>query len=228
MYLLCDMYNITDTNNKFYLLEKTNKYLITIPIGFYNIDRLLEIITKAINLVSENKTKDYKYSIYRNKIKNKVYISCDWITSDKDKNSTKRYPLNFGILFINNSHKIQNYSLNEILGFNKYEYIANNIYIGEKMPIENIYQNIYFKLFINDKEIERYYTTKENFSYYDKIFLNLNENYGNNIYHKPNIEQRSNLNETTDMIKISFQFNNSIQYIINFPLNFEIIMGFQY
>ena len=83
--LLYDMYNITNYNNKFYLLEGSHKHLITIPIGFYVIDKLLDIITKSINFVSINKNNDYKFLIYKNKIKNKVYITCDWIKSINDK-----------------------------------------------------------------------------------------------------------------------------------------------
>jgi hypothetical protein len=238
--LLYDMYNITNYNNKFYLLEGSYKHLINIPIGFYTIDKLLEVITKTINYVSANKNKDYKYLIYKNRIKNKVYISCDWIKSkniDKENNDkdTKLYEmikdksnLDFGIIFISNNTSQINYSLCEILGFNKYEYINNNVYVGENSPIENIYQNIYFKIFINDKEIERYYTTKDTFSYYDKINYNLQEEYGYRICHKPNINIPYDIEEQIDMNKISFQFNNSITYSINIGLNFDIVMGFEY
>ena len=230
--LLYDMYNITNYNNKFYLLEGSHKHLITIPIGFYVIDKLLDIITKSINFVSINKNNDYKFLIYKNKIKNKVYITCDWIKSINDKDIKRQEKdksvLDFGIIFVSNNTSQNNYSLCEILGFDKNEYLNNNMYIGEKSPIENIYQNIYFKLFINDIEIERYYTTKETFTYYDKINFNLQSNYGNKICHIPNLNTPYDIDEELEMNKISFQFNNSIDYIINLPLNFDIVMGFEY
>jgi len=233
--LLYDMYNITNYNNKFYLLEGSHKHLITIPIGFYVIDKLLDIITKSINFVSINKNNDYKFLIYKNKIKNKVYITCDWIKSINDKDIKRqdekirdKSVLDFGIIFVSNNTSQNNYSLCEILGFDKNEYLNNNMYIGEKSPIENIYQNIYFKLFINDIEIERYYTTKETFTYYDKINFNLQSNYGNKICHIPNLNTPYDIDEELEMNKISFQFNNSIDYIINLPLNFDIVMGFEY
>ncbi len=235
--LLYDMYNITNYNNKFYLLEGSHKHLITIPIGFYTIDKLLDVITKTINYVSINKNNDYKYLIYKNRIKNKVYITCDWIKTNNIDKETKldektkdKSNLDFGIIFISNSNNISqmNYSLREILGFNKCEYINNNIYIGENSPIENIYQNIYFKIFINDKEIERYYTTKETFSYYDRIYLNSQDNYGCKINHIPNINTPYDIEEQIEMNKISFQFNNSIIYNINVSLNFDIVIGFEY
>lgn len=235
--LLYNMYNITNYNNKFYLLEESYKHLITIPIGFYTIDKLLDIITKTINYVSVNKNTDYKYLIYKNKIKNKVYITCDWIKNkitDKEmenkeiKIDEKVKDKDFGIIFISNNTSRSNYSLNEILGFNKTEYINNNVYVSENSPIENIYQNIYFKIFINDKEIERYYTTKETFAYYDKINYNLQNDYGHRICHKPNINTQYDIEEEIEMNKISFQFNNSINYSINSVLNFEITMGFEY
>ena len=230
--LLYDMYNITNYNNKFYLLEGSHKHLITIPIGFYVIDKLLDIITKSINFVSINKNNDYKFLIYKNKIKNKVYITCDWNKTNNDKDIHQKIKdksvLDFGIIFVSNNTSQNNYSLCEILGFDKNEYLNNNMYIGEKSPIENIYQNIYFKLFINDIEIERYYTTKETFTYYDKINFNLQSNYGNKICHIPNLNTPYDIDEELEMNKISFQFNNSIDYIINLPLNFDIVMGFEY
>jgi len=230
--LLYDMYNITNCNNKFYLLEGSHKHLITIPIGFYVIDKLLEIITKSINFVSLNKNNDYKFLIYKNKIKNKVYITCDWIKTNNDKDidqkSKDKSVLDFGIIFVSNNTSQNNYCLREILGFDKNEYFNNNMYIGEKSPIENIYQNIYFKLFINDIEIDRYYTTKETFTYYDKINFNLQSNYGNKICHIPNLNTPYDIDEEIEMNKISFQFNNSVNYIINLPLNFDIVIGFEY
>jgi hypothetical protein len=230
--LLYDMYNITNYNNKFYLLEGSYKHLITIPIGFYTVDKLLDVITKTTNYVSINKNKDYKYLIYKNRIKNKVYITCDWIKTtniDKEMELDRRSKdKDFGIIFVSNNTSQKNYSLREILGFNKCEYINNNIYIGENSPIENIYQNIYFKIFINDKEIERYYTTKETFSYYDKIYFNSQDNYGYKICHIPNINTPYDIEEEIEMTKIGFQFNNSTMYSINVSLNFDIVMGFEY
>lgn len=230
--LLYDMYNITNYNNKFYLLEETHKHLITIPIGFYSIDKLLEIITKTINYVSINKNQDYKYVFYKNKIKNKIYITCEWIKTSDHKQLQEKYKdktvLNFGIIFISNNIPKINYSLNEILGFNNYEYLNNNVYISENVPIENIYQNIYFKIFINDKEIQRYYTTKQNFSYYDKITLDLHNIHGNKIIHKPNITTPYDIEEEIEMNTITFQFNNSTIYNLTNFLNFDITIGFEY
>ncbi len=229
--LLYDMYNITDINNKFYLFEKTNKNLITIPIGFYHIDKLLEIITKMINMTSINQNKDYRYIVYRNKIKNRIYINCDWVKTNvilDDKTKDKTF-LNFGIVFVSNNKQNKiNYSLNAILGFNKTEYLNNNMYIGENIPIDNIYQNVYFKIFINGKEIERYYTTKQTFSYYDKIYLNTNDIHGNIIDHKPNLLLPYDIEEDIDLNTISFQFNNNPDYPIHLPLNFNIVIGFEY
>ena len=36
------------------------------------------------------------------------------------------------------------------------------------------------------------------------------------------------IEEEIEMNKISFQFNNSVNYIINLPLNFDIVIGFEY
>ena len=91
-----------------------------------------------------------------------------------------------------------------------------------------IYYLISLKIFINDKEIERYYTTKETFSYYDKIHFNSQDNYGYRICHIPNINTPYDIEEEIEMNKISFQFNNSIMYSINVVLNFDIVIGFEY
>ena len=142
----CNMYNINEYNNKFYLLEQTNKTIITIPIGYYDIDTLLKTITNLLNDMSINKNKDYKFNVYNNKIKNKVYFTCQSTEKERLNKNTS-----FGLLFKKNKD-YNNYSLSDILGFEKEEYFNNNVYTAELYSDVNIFDELYVKIFIKIKK----------------------------------------------------------------------------
>ena len=169
------------------------------------VEQMTKVQTEALELFKKKNT-DYgdafaEYGVIgvlmriEDKLKRSVSITKNGVNLVKDEKIRDKSVLDFGIIFVSNNTSQNNYSLCEILGFDKNEYLNNNMYIGEKSPIENIYQNIYFKLFINDIEIERYYTTKETFTYYDKINFNLQSNYGNKICHIPNLNTPYDIDE---------------------------------
>jgi hypothetical protein len=149
----CSMYNINESNNGFYIIHNSKKQDFYIPFGYYSISNLTECMNQCISDIS------FGCEIYYNNIKNRVYIDSDEKIS---------------ITFSNN--------LNNLLGFSKKEYTNNNKYISENNPCTNIFDDIYIKLLLNDKEVFKTITNKESINYYEYIHLNLSKNFGKNIY----------------------------------------------
>jgi hypothetical protein len=222
IYLKCDMYNINEYNNKFYIVEQNIKTLITLPIGYYTIQNLLECITKFTNLSSINKNKDYVFKIFLNILKNKVCFTVNNVSNVSSNNNNIH---TYSVLFIENEY---NYSLGDILGFNKKVYTNNSIYIADESPNTNIFEKIYVQIFLNEIPLIKYETTKSNFFYYDILHLNMEKDFGkvvsfsseNNQY---DIDQEFNLK------KIGFKFNNNCDCNFNLDnLKFEILMRFEF
>ena len=218
----CNMYNINEYNNKFYLLEQTNKTIITIPIGYYDIDTLLKTITNLLNDMSINKNKDYKFNVSNNKIKNKVYFTCQSTEKERLNKNTS-----FGLLFKKNKD-YNNYSLSDILGFEKEEYFNNNVYTAELYSDVNIFDELYVKIFINGKEIPRYSTSKKDFYYFETFDLNMDKCFSNKASFNLPINSFEITQDNLDIKDISIQLNNSYDYYINTPVSFKFMLTFEY
>lgn len=219
--ITCNIYNINEYNNKFYILYENTRKLINIPIGYYSMSNLLQCLNKLINNI-ENQDSNLKIEVsqmvevYKDNIKNKIIFASKILQQ-------------FGIYFIpNNKNIYNNYTLQEILGFKNIEYINNSYYISEKHPINNIYDDLYLKIFINDKELHKYNTTKDNFSYYEVVSIDMDKLFGKSITYKPNNIDPYDIYENININTISFQFNNNYKYYLNTPIEFNIILGFEY
>lgn len=222
----CYMYNINEHNNKFHLIEQSSKTLITIPIGYYDINTLLNTISNVLNYKSVNKNKDYVYKAYINTIKNKVCISCETSKDTTDALQTKN--ILFGISFGNTSR------LSNILGFYKDEYFNNNMYMAETHPNINIYDEIYLRLYLNNKEVRRYSSSKKNFYYFQIFDLDMVKSFSKNIifdYNKNN-ENISSVFEITqdnlDINELSIEFYDTNTNIINDNIFFKCTITFEY
>ena len=177
-----------------------------------------------------------KYSISRNQQKNKIHFSSFF-------NSTKLSPkpqLSFGIKFIET--KNTNYSLAEILGFKNVEYTNNSTYISETFPKENIYDDIYIKIRINDRELPKYVSTKNtlsnnigsvenlnNFTYFENFSINMNKNFGKTFSFNRNLQSCDfyDFNTPINANYISFEFLNSPKHILDMDLDFQMTMTFE-
>ena len=91
-------------------------------------------VNKQMNSSSQSK---FTYTVFKNAAKNKTYIQCAGADSR---------PANFSLKFADLPNS-SSYSLREILGFKKMEYMNNNIYVSEKHPINNILQNVFLRVF---------------------------------------------------------------------------------
>ena len=225
----CNLYNINEYNNKFYLIEQNNKTLITIPIGYYDIEFILQIISECLNGASINKKKDYYYKVYNNTIKNKICFCCELLNPDKIGR-----PVTFSISFIENKKSIEKdtteniLSLQEMLGFTKNDYSNNNFYIAEDHPNINLFEEIYIKLFINNDELNKYESSKKDFCFFESIDINMNESFGklliSNLTNNPYYIQNNNL-KTKDL---SIKLYNSYDSYITSPLWFKLNLSFEY
>ena len=224
--ILYNMYNINEYNNKMYLIEQNNKVLITIPVGYYSIEQLLIVMSTLFNNVSINKNKDYKFYATLNKIKNKIFFGCELTEREKFKRN-----FIFGMSFIYDKYPKNDYcvsSLQDILGFEKSEYINNTTYVTENPPNTCIFEDLYVKVFVNDIELKKYNTSDSSFSYYQCLNLNMDSDFGKVVrfsqdYYPYDIYSKDYIINT-----ISFEFYNSHMNIINIPMRFDTTFSFDY
>lgn len=210
----CNIYNITESNNKFFITEKATKVPIAIPIGYYNIDNLLEKMSDVMTFNSPNKL---KYDVIRNTDKNKVYIAC----SSYDNNIVK-----FNLEFVKNDNDFS-LALREILGFNKNEYINNNLYVSEKCPIHNILNDVFMKVYINDREICRYSTTTRDFYYYERLHIDLDKYFGKSFSVNDDYFTIYDIVEDLSSDDISIEFWTSTKNSIKRAMNFDFVLTFE-
>lgn len=187
--ILCDFYNITETNNKFYLIESKNKILINIPTGYYTSEELSIIMTELLNSESVNKQ---GYTVEKDKIKNRFTIKC------------KRM-FNFSIQFIKNQ-ELENgtsylSSLNKIIGFKNYNYNNGSFFVGEQTP-KVCFEKLYIKLFLDDKEVFMFKSSKT-FTYFINIPIDMEKFRGRFCkYYQNDIFE---LDENENLSKLSFE-----------------------
>ena len=215
--LKCNMYNINENNNKFYLVEQNTKTLIALPVGYYTISNLLECITKFLNQYSVQKKENINYKVFLNILKNRVCIT------NNSNNIVKDVKDVFSLYFIENEN---NFNLANILGFNKLFYGKNCQYIAEDPPNCNIYDNLYLQVYLNNIPINKYETSKRDFSYYEILQLDMDKDFGKTISFESENNQFDIL-EDLNIKNISFKFNNSFDYNID-DIKFEVIMRFRY
>lgn len=200
--LKCNMYNINESNNKFYITHNSKKYDIFIPFGYYNIVNLTECMNNAIDQVIDL---NIECDIYYNNIKNRIYIESDE---------------NINIMFSG--------ELNKLLGFSKLEYSNNNRYISETDHFTNIFDDFYIKLFINDKEIIKNISNRK-FNYYEYIFLDFDNDFGKSIYTKFENDY-FDFKESINIHNISLQlYTNNTQFnLVNKYIDYDFIITFEY
>jgi hypothetical protein len=212
----CNLYNITEINNKFSVYENgSDHFVVIIPFGYYTIDVLLQTISDIMNQESLNK---YKYTIIRNTTKNKIYVEC---------NSSDSMPCTFNLKFEDTS-KFSSYSLQEILGFDKNEYNNNNLYVSENHPIQNVFDQFFLKLFINDKEISRYTSSNQNFSYFHSFHIDMDSYFGKSFYLQNSTNDSFDILEDVSVSEISIELWNSQNHILSRFVKFELVLFFEY
>lgn len=213
----CNIYNVTDANNKFLVMEGSQKINISIPIGYYTTDNLCKAMSELLNHHSINK---YKYQLFRNSLKNKVYFQCN-IKDSK--------PAVFSVRFSEAATKNE-LGLGEMLGFQQSEYINNNIYVSESNPVDNVLENVYLKVFVNDKEIPRITTTRNGFSYFKSYSIDMNQQFGKQvtISTDPMCHEIFEVTEQLDCHELSIELWNNTQTPITRSTEFECVFTFEH
>lgn len=204
--ILNDLYNITEHNNKLEVSSKNIKKNITIPIGCYDLDSLLNMIKDSI----EDKLKN-SINVSYNKYKNRIYINGE---------------SPFSFQFIENDEIFT--PLSFMLGFDKKEYMNNNNYSTNKEPSLNIYDNIYVKVL--NKEYTSIFNKKtcKNIPFFEKISFNQIDTFGKNVI----INNLNNNINDIDIDNISIEFyyrhvNHRKFYRINNKLKFVLEFEFE-
>jgi hypothetical protein len=210
----CNIYNINEANNKFHIFEQKHKINVSLPVGYYKFDDLLTNITDILNATSVNK---YKYHIYNNPIKNKVYFTCK---NPADKGC------NFNLHFVDRPTKTSDVSLREILGFTNIEYTNNNFYVAETYPIRNTMESLYMKMYVNGKEIRRVLSSSESFSYFMQFSIDLDKMFSKRYCSALSVEP-FDIFEDLSAVNVSFEFYTSPQHIYTRKLKFDVLMSFE-
>lgn len=198
--LECNIYNINETNNRLTIEERGKKIVVAVPLGCYNISELLDCLEKCIE---QNTQLHLQYKFVLDRFKNKVCIS-------SEPSGT------FNVFFT--EHESMPCSLNEILGFKKKEYINNSKYIAENHHTCNILENVFVKLFLNDKEVCKHHTTN-GFTYFQMFQIDLNCHFGNTFkaklpYEPFDIDEDINLNTVSFelYVKRDMLYTRAISY----------------
>jgi uncharacterized protein YjbI with pentapeptide repeats len=215
-----NLYNITEHNNKFVLIESGVKTDVFIPIGYYDISTLIDMISDCTNDASVNRNKDYFYKVFLNTFKNKICFLCDYVNKEQ---VTK--PISFGISFYK-SKNTNIINLYEMLGFYKTNYINNNLYVAEDFANTNIFDEIYCKLYLDNMELPKYTTSNLNFCFFEKINTDMDKSFGKTIstqfnddfYTFDNILKAKNL---------SLKFYNNYNSQITSPMWFKCKISFE-
>ena len=215
-----NLYNITEHNNKFVLIEGGVKTDVFIPIGYYDISTLIDMISDCTNDASVNRNKDYFYKVFLNTFKNKICFLCDYVNKEQ---VTK--PISFGISFYK-SKNTNIINLYEMLGFYKTNYINNNLYVAEDFANTNIFDEIYCKLYLDNMELPKYTTSNLNFCFFEKINTDMDKSFGKTIstqfnddfYTFDNILKAKNL---------SLKFYNNYNSQITSPMWFKCKISFE-
>jgi hypothetical protein len=205
MSLVCNIYNITETNNKFLFTEDNVKSTITIPIGYYNTVSLAECLQGLLTQASPNKL---EYNVNFSKIKNKIYIQ----TSDT-----------FNIEFPQSDFL----SLNRILGFTKEQYMNNNIYVAESHPCSNVFDKLYMKVFLDDKEVSQVTMSYSNFTFFETLYLDLDNQFSKCIHIPFQFADTFDVEENLSVSQISFEFWATQEHKMKHFLDFDIILNIE-
>ena len=207
----CNLYNVNEYNNRFHVMEADMRISISIPIGYYKISELVNAIELLLNKRSLNK---YKYQVYHDNFKNKVFFIC---TTRDD------VPVNFIIAFENQE---KHTSLHKMLGFNYTEYSGNNIYVSENFTKENIFDNIYLRLYLDNMEVCKYLTSNGS-SYFECFSLNYGEYFGKGYESKRDDLDIFDMFENVDCSKISLELVDYGGNIITKHVDFHIVLGIE-
>ena len=99
----------------------------------------------------------------------------------------------------------------------------------ESYPIDNILEDVFIKLFINDTEVSKVTTSKKIFSYFDHFSTDLNKLFGKSITFTQHTDSTifdfaEEINSTTLSIEM---WTTHYQPITRY-IDFEIVLMFEY
>ena len=208
--IMNNIYNINENNNTIEISDKNIKKIINIPIGCYNLKDLLECLER--NIIEKYRS-DIK--ITHDKCKNQICIRGDNI---------------FSLSFIEKDNVC--IPLRFMLGFDKKDYMNNNIYLTSYHPVCNIYDNIYIK--ITSKKHANLFNTKwcKDFNFYDKISFKHLETFGSNVCIKMS-NNIYNIDDDIDDISLElyyrhidhkkfYRINQYLKFLMIFDLDLSI------
>jgi len=163
MSITCSWFNITEKNNTFVVEEHHVERSVSISIGYYTIERLVDTLRKSLNVSQER-----IYSIQIDACTGKTIISCA---------NEKQIPLSFSLHF----PELDNYiGINTMLGYENDEYEENSFYIADSLPLYDVYNTIFLKLKLDEQEVSKY-ETSNNSHYFEKICINYSLNFGKTL-----------------------------------------------
>jgi hypothetical protein len=205
--ILNNLYNVTENNNTIEISEKNNKKIVNIPVGCYKLEDLIQCLETSIM----DKCKSNNIKVTHDTYKNQISIKGDGP---------------FSMNFIENENLF--IPLRFIMGFDKKNYMNNDIYLTSQHPVCNIHDNIYIK--ITTKEYSDIFNTKwcKDFNFYDTISFKQLDTFGDDV--RINISNNNISNTSIDIDDISLELyyrhiHHRKFYKINQRLKFLMIFN---
>jgi len=205
----CNLYNINHTNNKFEIIESdSRKFQVNIPFGYYDIYQLMECITEICNKHSPNNA---TYKVYLHPLKHKTYFTC---------------ASPFKIVF---PHSSTAFPISDMLGFSEKEYTCESTCVSEHHPNTRIFDTLFLKLFVNEKEIPQVYSG-ENDSYFKMLQIPYSDHYGAKHFwmDKEPFPSVFDFEETIKFENIGIEICNPISYKLDQIVTFNFVCVIEY
>jgi xylose isomerase len=102
------------------------------------------------------------------------------------------------------------------------------MYVSELHPLDDIFNDTYLKVFCNDKEVTKYFTSKNNFSYFHSFHMNYTDVFGKRYSSIPQQQDYFECLQEISTENISFEIWHNSERPYTRHLEFDVVLAFDY
>jgi hypothetical protein len=103
----------------------------------------------------------------------------------------------------------------------------NNTYVSEEQPLGNIFDDTYIKLFFDDKEVTKCFTTKNIFGYFYSFQMDYKSYFGKRYFQNTSGQDYFECGEKLSLERLSFEIWHSPNRPYTRHLDFEVVLYFE-